>query len=172
LFRNLFVFGPVLGFVCLLLLAARAWLPLTEGHGNNYDHFTAEFHYPNGVISISQCRHFQEGLYTQVGELVIGARGRSNCRDLADRGKLAPKVQEHADLVRSIRGEGPYINLAMQVAETTMTAIMARESAYSGMAITWDQIMKSELNLMPPNLEQNPKLGLPAPPAPGEYKFI
>ena len=34
--------------------------------------------------------------------------------------------------MRSIRGDGPYVNEGMRVAEATMTAIMGRESAYSG----------------------------------------
>ncbi len=49
---------------------------------------------------------------------------------------------------------------------------MARESAYTGQEITWEQIMKSNLELLPNNMESGPKLGIPAPPVPGEYKLI
>ncbi len=45
---------------------------------------------------------------------------------------LDPYVQEHARLVNSIRGDIPYTNDGMTVAESTMTCIMAREAAYSG----------------------------------------
>jgi len=32
-------------------------------------------------------------------------------------------------MVKSIRGDGPYLNLALPIAESTLTAIMGRESA-------------------------------------------
>ena len=105
------------------------------------------------------------------GELVIGSKGRSNCQDLAPRGKLPPKVQEHVNLVKSIRGQGPYINLAMAVAESTMMTIMARESAYSGKEITWEMIMASKLEFVPPDPEHVPPAGVPPPAVPGQYQF-
>jgi hypothetical protein len=43
-------------------------------------------------------------------------------------------------MIRSIRGDGPYLNYSLPIAENTLTAIMVRESAYSGQEITWDQI--------------------------------
>ena len=75
-------------------------------------------------------------------------------------------------MVKSIRGDGPYINQGKLIAESTLTCIMARESAYSGMAITWDQIMDSKQDLMPGAFGY--ELGTkPAPlPVPGEYKFV
>jgi len=81
-------------------------------------------------------------------------------------------VQEHIEMIKSITGAGPYINQGMRVAESTMTAIMARESAYSGMKITWDMIMASKQDLQPK--EGDYKLQMePIPlPVPGVYKFI
>ena len=61
-------------------------------------------------------------------------------------------VQEHADLIESIRAGKP-LNESKQVAESTLTAIMGREAAYTGKAITWDQIMNSELDLSPSKYE-------------------
>jgi hypothetical protein len=74
-------------------------------------------------------------------------------------------------MVDSILGRAPYINQAVPIAESTLTCIMARESAYSGMSITWDQIMNSKQNLMPAKFDYT--LGTtPTPlPIPGEYKF-
>jgi myo-inositol 2-dehydrogenase/D-chiro-inositol 1-dehydrogenase len=74
--------------------------------------------------------------------------------------------------VKSIRGDGPYINHAMTVAESTMTCIMARESAYSGVEVTWDMIMNSKLDLMPKNQSYDAKVEVPPLPVPGTYKFI
>jgi len=61
-----------------------------------------------------------------------------------------PYVQEQADLIASIR-EGKPINEGRQVAESTMTAIMGRMSAYTGRALKWEWAMNaSKLDLTPP----------------------
>ena len=63
-----------------------------------------------------------------------------------------PYVQEHRDLIRSIV-EGPRLNEARAVAESTLTAIMGRMSAYTGQTVTWEQAMSSQLDLSPPAYE-------------------
>ena len=40
----------------------------------------------------------------------------------------------------------------IQVAHSTMTAIMGRMSAYTGKHVTWDQILNSKLQLTPPDI--------------------
>ena len=52
-------------------------------------------------------------------------------------------------MMNSILGNGPYINEAMAVAESTMTCLMGREAAYSGQKVTWDMMMNSQLDLLP-----------------------
>jgi predicted dehydrogenase len=150
-----------------------AWRPREEIYGNIYDHIGAEFEYPNGVIMTSYCRQYrnQPGNYSKVDELVVGAKGRSNCHDMAKRGN-DPYMQEHIALVDSIRGDGPRINHAMAVAESTMTCIMGRESAYSGREITWNDIMMSQQDLFPKDMGPAAKIPVPPLPVPGEYKFI
>jgi len=68
-------------------------------------------------------------------------------------------VEKHRLLVRmpSIdfvaalrRGETP--NDIRFLCESTLTAIMGRESAYVGKNITWDQILNSDLQLTPPDI--------------------
>lgn len=83
-----------------------------------------------------------------------------------------PYVQEHILMVNSILGKGPYVNQAMTVAESTMTCIMAREAAYSGQEITWDQIMASQLDLLPKTFSYDAKVEVTPLPVPGVYKFI
>ncbi len=106
-----------------------------------------------------------------VSELVVGTKGRSNCRDMA-KGGNDPYMQEHIAMVDSIRGDGPYINHAMAVAESTMTCIMGRESAYSGREITWNEIMASQQDLMPKDLSPNARIPVPPLPVPGKYQFV
>ena len=149
-----------------------SWRPQNEITGNIYDHIAADFTFANGVRLSSYCRQFPPGLYRNIGELVIGNKGRSNCHDLGTKGDLGPYVAEHAALVRSILGDGPYINHAMPVAESTMACIMARESAYSGQEITWDMAMNSTLDLSPKDpLSYGSKMEVPPFPKPGAYKF-
>ena len=63
-----------------------------------------------------------------------------------------PYVQEHIDLIASIKAGKP-LNEGRQVAESTLTAIMGRMSAYTGRALSWDWVMNaSKLDLTPPAL--------------------
>jgi len=148
-----------------------AWRPREPLYGNIYDHMSSEFIYPNGVRLASYCRQYPRGTFYRVDDLIVGTKGRSDGKDLGAK-SLNPYVAEHQKLMRSIRGDGPYVNEGMQVAEATMTAIMGRESAYSGIEITWDMIMNSKQDLQPKEFDY--KLAMPEPelPVPGKYKFV
>lgn len=146
-------------------------------YGHIYDHFTVEYEYPNGARLMSMCRQI-DGCANNVSERVVGTKGTSNCSDTI-RGAVQwryegpgchPYVQEHADLIASIRSGKP-LNEAQQVADSTMTAIMGRMSAYTGQEITWEMAVNSKENLMPEKLEFGP---LPVPPVaiPGKTPFI
>ncbi len=160
-----------------------AWRPREEPYGNIYDHLSADFEYPNGVRMSSYCRQYPRGCAQNVSELVVGAKGRSNCHDMGSGTRQdvrqqfqdpleSPYVREQVAMVNSIRGDGPYVNHAMAVAESTMTCIMAREAAYSGLEITWDMIMNSKLDLYPKAFDYDAKVEVPPLPVPGQYKFI
>ncbi|MBI2614082.1 MAG: Gfo/Idh/MocA family oxidoreductase [Gemmatimonadetes bacterium] len=142
--------------------------------GHIFDHFAVELEYPNGARVLSMCRqqdgtaravaeHFQGTMGTSDGNSWI--RGARTWRWPADREPVNPYVQEHVDLVASIRAGKP-LNEGRQVAESTLSAILAREAAYTGQAITWDEILASDLDLSPGPLAFGP---LPFPPvaAPG-----
>ena len=124
-------------------------------YGHIYDHFGIELEYPNGARILSMCRQ-QDGTEGYVGEFFIGTKGTSNAENTI-RGATAwkyegeevnPYEQEHADLIASIRAGTP-LNEGRQVAESVLTAIMAREAAYTGQAITWDQALNANLSLVP-----------------------
>jgi hypothetical protein len=82
-----------------------------------------------------------------------------------------PYVQEHKDLIASIVNGKP-LNEGKRVAESTLTAIMGRMSAYTGRALSWDWVLNSsKLDLSPPQYE----LGdLPLRPVavPGKTKLV
>ncbi|NLC56572.1 MAG: Gfo/Idh/MocA family oxidoreductase, partial [Armatimonadetes bacterium] len=115
--------------------------------GHIYDHFTVEYEYPNGARVMSMCRQI-DGCANRVDEFVIGTKGTAHPSG-SIRGETAwsfrergndPYVQELTDLIVSIR-DGQPLNEGQQVAESTLTAIMGRMSAYTGQEVTWDQAL-------------------------------
>ena len=146
-------------------------------YGHIYDHFAVEYEYPNGARLMSMCRQ-TDACSGNVSERVTGTKGSSNCcgiikgsRDWKFEGSVpGPYVQEHTDLITSIR-EGKTLNEARQIAESSLTAIMGRMSAYTGQGITWDQALNSKEDLMPEKLEFGP---LPVAPVamPGKTPFV
>ena len=146
--------------------------------GHIYDHFAVDFEYPNGARVMSMCRQI-EGTKSRVGEHFIGTAGRSDASSFIKGGKpwtldaaareTNPYVQEHIDLVASLRAGKP-LNELKQVAESTLTAIMGRESAYTGQEITWDEMLNAEQALAPPSVAFGP-LDVPPVPMPGRTKL-
>lgn len=190
-FHNLDTMNWVMGThpVKVVAVGGAAWRPKEECYGNIYDHMSCQFVYPNGVIYSTQCRQYPTDHYWRSEDLIIGTRGRSNCHDKSPVGRSdswtwpepyrdtwsgGPEAyaQEHINMVKSIRGEGPYLNFGMAVAESTMTGIMARESAYSGQEVTWERIMASQLDLMPKAFDYKMKMETPQRPVPGTYRLL
>jgi predicted dehydrogenase len=143
-------------------------------YGHIFDHFMIELEYANGGTITSMCRQ-QPRTAGRNAETFTGTNGSAqtsgrtpwvrgaNEWQWAQEGEAVnPYVQEHADLIASIRAGTP-LNEGRQVAESTLTAILAREAAYTGQVITWDEIMASDLDLTPGPLEFGP---LPFPPVP------
>jgi predicted dehydrogenase len=150
-------------------------------YGNIFDHFAVEYEYPNGARVMSMCRQIH-GCHSNVSERVMGTKGFSYT-DGANgyiKGAKAfeypekspnPYVQEHTDLIAGIRAGKP-INEGVRIAESTMTAIMGRMSAYTGRALSWNWVMNSsKLDLCPPRYEFG---DLPVAPVavPGETELI
>jgi predicted dehydrogenase len=147
-----------------------------EQFGHIWDHFAVDFEYDNDVHVLSMCRHWNN-TPGNVSEAVVGTKGRSDCAGTiwdhsgkvlwkAPGGGKNPYVQEHTDLIASIR-EGKPLNEAQQIAESTLTSIMGREAAYSGKILTWDELMKDPMNLVPEKLEFGP-VPMPKIPMPGK----
>ena len=66
---------------------------------------------------------------------------------------IDPCIKQHADQIAAIR-EGKRLNEGKRIAESTLTAIMGRMSAYTGRALKWDWAMNaSKLDLSPPKYE-------------------
>jgi len=149
--------------------------------GNIYDHFSVEFEYPNGVRVLSMCRQIP-GTSERVAERVVGTKGVAELHRGVITGRhpfryevppkpVNPYIQEHADLIASIRRGRP-LNEGIQIAESTLTAIMGRISAYTGREIQWPWVRHaSQLDLTPPHYEFG---DLPVEPVamPGQTKLV
>jgi predicted dehydrogenase len=131
--------------------------------GNIFDHFAIDYEYPNGVHCMSMCRQI-DGCANNVSEVIVGTKGVSYNADGRhsikqgkktvwrwQHGRGLPYVQEHTDLIRSIREKKP-LNELKTVAESTMTAILGRMSAYTGKEVAWARALKCGQNLMPEKL--------------------
>ena len=147
-------------------------------YGNVFDHFAVEYEYPDGVRVMSMASQIN-GTTNRESERIVGTRGVALGHGVIEgqnpykyEGESHnPYVREQADLIASIRRGSP-INEGKNVAESTMTAIMGRMSAYTGRALKWDWVMNaSKLDLSPPKYE----LGdLPVKPVavPGKTKLV
>lgn len=134
-------------------------------HGNIFDHFAIEFEYPNGARVMSMCRQ-TKGCANRVAEHIAGTKGfassdgRSSkitgAKTFDFRDSPNPYVQEHKDLIKSIRDGSP-LNEGERVAMSTLCAIAGRMSAYTGRAMKFDWALNaSKLDLSPPAYEFGP----------------
>jgi predicted dehydrogenase len=148
-------------------------------HGNIFDHFGVEFFYPGDVRTISMCRQIK-GTTTNVSERVVGTKGWSDCAGVIE-GENAwrydgpnpnPYVEEHADLIKSIRTGEP-LNEGKRIANSTLCAIMGRESAYSRQRLKNTWFMSGcTLNLGPPeDLKLSDSKPVPPFAVPGQYEL-
>jgi predicted dehydrogenase len=133
----------------------------SKEHGEIFDHHYVEFHYADGSILNSQCRHMP-GTSSKVDELLVGTKGKIYCdaaRITDLRGKTIfqfdkskernPYQTEHDELFAAIaKGEYKYAD-AENGAYSTMTSILGRMATYSGQVIDWDKAINSGLNLHP-----------------------
>ena len=155
--------------------------------GDIYDNFSADLEFEGGVHCHLMARQI-DNCDNRVAEIIQGTKGSWNSLnglftilDLdgnvvwqfdEEAAKMQfkqhdPYVLEHVNLVNHIRG-GKVINIAETTAISSMTCIMARESAYTGKAYTWDEMTNSDLNFMPleltlGNTDMNKYKAIPLP---------
>jgi len=150
-------------------------------YGNVYDHFMVEYDYPNGV-RIQYMGGQIDGFTGRNDQRLVGTKGSAyfdfgnaiiegqNSFEY-DKPIPNPCIIQHADQIQAIR-TGQKLNEGKRIAESTLTAIMGRMSAYTGRALKWDWAMNaSQLDYSLPEYEFG---DMPAePPAmPGKTKLI
>jgi myo-inositol 2-dehydrogenase/D-chiro-inositol 1-dehydrogenase len=134
--------------------------------GDCYDNFSVDFVYDKSIHMHSMCRQIND-CANNVSEQLRGTRGFTDCRESVfdpdgnvlykwetptdangESTQTSDYVQEHIDLVAAIR-TGNQIVEAEETAITNLTAIMGRESAYTGKKVTWEEMMGSDMVLGP-----------------------
>jgi hypothetical protein len=147
-------------------------------YGHIFDHFAVEYEYADGRRLTSYCRQ-QDGTTSKVGEAFQGTKGRSNGYDTIEGPNawkhaplqgMNPYVEEHRNLVASIRAGKP-LNEGHQIVESNLTAILGREAAYTGQTLTWDDLIKSSLSILPKEWAFG-TMPVPAVPTPGETTLM
>ncbi|OHB66880.1 MAG: hypothetical protein A2Y77_02675 [Planctomycetes bacterium RBG_13_62_9] len=149
--------------------------------GDSYDHFAVEYEYPNGLrieymgaqIDRMSDRNDQRLAGTKGSLYADFARAKIEGQSPAEMAwdQNDPCVIQHADQIDAIRRD-KRLNEGRRIAESTLTSIMGRMSAYTGRAMKWDWAMNaSKLDLTPPAYEFG---DLPMPPVaiPGKTQLI
>jgi predicted dehydrogenase len=138
-----------------------------KDHGEIFDHHYVEFHYADGSVLNSQCRHIP-GTMSKVDELLVGTKGKifAGAANIVDhKGKVLyqfdrktennPYQTEHDELFEAIaKGEYKFAD-AENGAKSTMTSILGRMATYSGQIVEWDKALNSGISLQPEKYDFN-----------------
>jgi len=132
-----------------------------------FDHYAAEFTFPDGTRLFAQGRHISN-CWDFFGDLIHGTKGcavlgegitnprlykthRQTPENLSWKYQGPPCVHyqvEHDLLFDAIRNDKPY-NETERSAKSCFTAIMGRMACESGQLITWEEALASDLELAP-----------------------
>ncbi len=148
-------------------------------YGHIYDHFNAVFEYASGVKLYAGTRH-QRGTDGVRLDYAMGTRGACDMMKYAITGhdpwkwdgkRTVMHQLEHDAMFASLR-RGDVINNGEYMAKSTMMAIIARMSAYTGKTLTWEKALASEEELGPPKYDWD--VPFPEPPVamPGVTPFV
>jgi len=132
---------------------------IDEKYGDVYDHFNTVYEWENGVRGFSSCRQWTNA-DTDVSDYAFGTTGTAHLqthriewpdgrtwqheKDPAD----DMYQNEHDALFAAIRNDAP-INDGHVMCNSTLMAIMARMSAYTGRTVTRDEALNSPERLGP-----------------------
>ena len=147
--------------------------------GDQYDFFSIEYVYDNGVRTHCAARQINGCTNSKV-EQIQGTKGFADAAgtlydlygnviwkyphpetdDTSSEWKVTnPFVQEHINLVTAIRTGNPVSDAEAQVNSALIT-IMGRIAAYTGKDVTWEEMMNSDLYLGPKTYAFGPVEGI------------
>lgn len=137
-----------------------------EMYGHTYDHFAALYKFANGSELYATSRQQQgcenafemrlagtKGICTGEGKVKYDITGPSAWQSGQRNGRKQVGHQtEHDAFYQELRSGG-YLNNGDYFAKSTLMAIMARESAYTGQEITWQHALDAKQDLMPDDID-------------------
>ena len=152
--------------------------------GNIYDHFAVNYLFPNGYRVFLANRQ-STGCFNGTLDYVMGTDGTlllggGKPRIETPDGKVKWQFEgeeydmyqrEHDVLFESIRSGKPK-NDDLNLATSTLLAIMGRQAAYTGQQVTWEQALNSEVSLVPKPIDWTMKHEVPGLAQPGQSKVI
>jgi predicted dehydrogenase len=135
--------------------------------GTQFDFFSVDFDYGDDLHIHSMCRQVN-GCYNRVSEYFTGTEGSTwgtgpgkdgyknkiRLPEFAEHSS-GEYVQEHVDLLKGII-EGKPLNEAQNVADSTLSGIMGRISAYSGQFVRWSELVDESIGSPWYNLALSP----------------
>lgn len=147
--------------------------------GNIYDHFEANYLFPNGYRAFLANRQ-STGCYNGTFDYVMGTEGTlllggGPARIESPDGQIKWKfegeeydmyLREHEVLFSGIRSGKPK-NDDLNLASSTLFAMMGRQAAYTGQQVTWEQSLNSQVRLVPDPVDWNAKHEVPGLAVPG-----
>lgn len=132
-------------------------------YGNIFDHITVEYEYPNDVRIEYMGSQIDNFMYRS-NQRVTGTKGKAlldfsksvitGSNPFVFEGKSPnPSVLQFKEMIESIRNSKA-VNDGQQIAESTMTAIIGRMSAYTGKRVEWDWALnESKMDISPPEMK-------------------
>jgi predicted dehydrogenase len=153
-----------------------------KDYGHIFDHFSSVYEYAGGQRAFMTTRH-QRNCSNESEVIVVGTKGTATLshRNLAITGEVTWQPDgdketdshqlEHDAFFSALRG-GKIINNGEYMAKSTMMAILARMTAYTGQSLTWDDGMNSKLDLSPSAYDWNGTPPAAEVAVPGVTQFV
>jgi myo-inositol 2-dehydrogenase / D-chiro-inositol 1-dehydrogenase len=149
-----------------------------NNEGNIYDHIDVFYEWADGTRATMAQRQISNLPHNDNSDYVIGAEGtgkvtfanaemsgKTNWR--SEPQKKSMYALEHDFLFASIKNKKPFSD-AERMGRSTLAGIMGRMAAYTGEAITWEALLKSNEDLFPKDLKWNGSLPIPPMAKPGK----
>lgn len=132
--------------------------------GTSFDHHFVTYEFPSGLCIYGACRT-AFGCYGMTKDIYHGTKGRccfpamgqpfitdlkGNVLWKAEplRPDSTPYIQEHRELLKSVR-DGKPIQNGKVLADSTMVTVLGQLSAYTGKRLTWKETVESKFEFPP-----------------------